>query len=290
MRLILFFLFVFVEFIFFSQKDTTIFVKNSGIFYKGKILNDKKIGNWKKYNSHGKLLSFIEILDDDNKCKITYVFDDTTEYGYSYGLFFNDSIILDGKMELINEKEKSKTIYFFNKGQKIGQELHFNNDKLTSYHCYYPTTKNHLYTPIKNNGNLNYVSFLNYKGFLNGPYTGFDDSMRVSESGSFNNGAKVGQWYYFRNGILESKGEYFPDLLYYKSQNDTVYIMNKDNIKAENIYSEKVIDIFIKVGTVLYLKTGKWEYNDELGNLIKLEYYNKGELIKVKKVKLKKKK
>ena len=77
---------------------------------------------------------------------------------------------------------------------------------------------------------------------------------------------KVGHWRYFHdNGMLESSGEHYP--LHFEKREKGVMDFGMGMEDVEHI-------------TSLNAKHGEWCYWDELGRILKKEWYKKGKLIK----------
>lgn len=271
----------------FSQVDTTIYSFDGKTHFNGQVINGKQVGTWKELDSNGELIRKIQILDNKGNCIITPNFKDTTYSGYFYGYFIQNKVILHGEYQIINLSKKTKTEgnYFY--GQLKGQKRYYVDGNLNRLDFYSGDSLKYLSLPFNKNGEIIYISGLNNKGFQTGLFVDFNDSMQVTTVGYFDNGCKVGKWSYYTNGVLTSKGIYYPDFLHLKSINDTLYLVNKNDSLAKEIYPLDVIKSFDINKQVLYLKHGKWYYFDSLGNVVKTECYEKGELILDKKRKKK---
>lgn len=280
MRIIVLFILTISNFVAFSQKDTTILYPDGKVRYKGEMQNGKKLGTWYEYDKSGNKKNRIEIV---NKfmVKITPMPIDSNVTEYFYGHFVADTLVMHGdyyrKDKMTNNVTEGK---FFN-GQFAGQWKSYVNGKLYDITGYRRDKNNKLYINFKKNGDVNFISYRKDNGVSHGLYIDFDDSSNVKEIGHYDNGCKIGEWLYYKNGRLESKGTYYPDYLQLKSfDSDTLYLVNKDKILAEKLYPPEVTKTFVINDQVLYLKDGKWEYYNTEGKLIRVEFYEKGKLIK----------
>lgn len=284
MRLVFFIIFYFFVLNAFSQKDTT-FLDEDGIsIFSGKIIDDKKIGIWYQRNLNGDTLNTIRFLDSlTNKCIIS----SSRKNGliaYYDGNFPENNLVFDGEFRLFNNKNMMLQSGKFKNGKKNGVWENYELNAIKKIECF--LTENDIY----------YISF-NIKGLLksiiqydtllysNGIEIFFDDSTKFKSIGKYENGCKIGEWLYFKNGKLFSKGSYFNDYLHYGTINGKAVIVNKDNVSAETLYSSKIISSFISSDDVLYLKHGAWLSFDNSGIVLNETYYFKGE--KVSKLKFK---
>jgi antitoxin component YwqK of YwqJK toxin-antitoxin module len=272
---------------FFAQTDTTIYSSDRKDQFNGQVLNGKQIGIWKELDSDGTLIRKIQILDNKGNCIITPNFKDTTYSGYYHGYFIQNKVILNGKSEITNVQRGEKKEGYFSYGRKTGQWRTYKNDVLIEIEYYEKNKNEYLTIPFENTGKIIRVMGINEDGQHSGLFVDFDDSNKVSVVGYFENGCKIGEWSYYTNGVLTSKGSYYPDFLHLKSINDTLYLVNKNDSLAKEIYPLDVVKSFDINEQVLYLKHGKWYYFDSLGNVVKTECYEKGKLILDKKRKKK---
>lgn len=263
----------------FSQVDTTIYSFDGKNQFIGQMLNGKQIGTWKELDSSGTLVRTIEIVSDKGKCKIIPNFKDSTFTGYYQGLFIVNKVILHGKYQIINELKQTKTEgnYWYDK--KVGQSRYYKDGQLKTFDFHYKKSEEYLSIPFKNNGELLRISGMNNNGFQSGVFVDFDDSMRVSAVGYLDNGCKIGEWSYFKYGKLDCKGNYYPDYLHLRTINDSLFLVNKNDSLAREIYPDEVIKLIDYNIPILYLKHGKWYYFDSEGNIVKTECYDRGLLI-----------
>ncbi len=118
--------------------------------------------------------------------------------------------------------------------------------------------------------NAQSINQFNHKGKRTGKWIIYlDDSNTVkSFQGKFRNGISVGTCYYYTNeGVLEKK-----DIKKFKKLKTTYYHSNgkirlKGNARLKNMPDK-----------IHYYFYGKWKVYDEMGVLIKSNYYEKGEL------------
>lgn len=270
-----------------SQVDTIIYSLDKKTQFKGQVFNGKQVGIWKELDSMGLLIRTIEIMGSKGESKIIPNFKDSSYSGYFYGYFIQNKVVLNGDYQIVNTVRQTKTegSYFF--GRLKGQKRYYTDGNLKRIDFYSDDSLEYLSIPFKKNGEIINISGLNNKGFQSGLFVDFNDSMQVTALGYFKNGYKIGEWSYYTNGMLTSKGSYYPDFLHLKSINDTLYLVNKNDSLAKEIYPLDVVKSFNINEQVLFLKHGKWHYFDSLGNVVKTECYEKGKLILDKKRKKK---
>ncbi|MEX2485560.1 MAG: hypothetical protein WED10_13395 [Brumimicrobium sp.] len=262
-------------------KDTVIQSGDNLSYFKGKIKGGKKIGSWTEYDSLGTQLNTIIFLSDGKHCKVIPAFLNRGDSSEIEAYFIGNDIVFHGTYLIYLKDKNSKEEGEFKFGKKTGQWRYYENNILRSVHYYNPNG----FTTINFNevGKLmsSYKANENYK--QDGFYIKLNDSSRIESIGNFKNGCKVGEWSYYSNGTLKSRGGYYPDCLTLKGM-DTLFLVNKDGVKAKKLYSKSVLNSFVINDQILYLKDGCWKYYNE-GSLFREELYEKGKLIKVKKVK-----
>ena len=263
--------------------DTTIYSFDRKHQFVGQILNSKQIGTWKELDSIGTLVRTIEIIGSKGESKIIPNFEDSLLSGYFHGYFIQNKVILHGEFQLNNLTELTKTEgnYFF--GRLNGQKRYYKEGNLKCFDYYSVDSLKYLSIPFKKNGDLMNISSMNNKGYQSGVFVDFDDSSHVTTVGYFDDGCKVGEWLYFKNQKLYSKGNYYTDYIKLKIINDTFYLVNKNDSLASEIYPDEVIKSFDIKDQILYLKHGKWYYFDSEGYIIRIVKYYKGQIILNKK-------
>ena len=265
-----------------SQVDTTIYSFDGKYLFKGQVLNGKQIGIWKEFDTLDVLVKTIEILGDNGKCKIVPNFKDPNFNGFYQGYFNLNKIILHGSYQILNEVKHTKSEGFYSYGKKERQVRFYRDEQLKTFDYYYKDSEEYLSIPFKENGELESLSGMNSIGFPSGVFVDFDDSNQVSAVGYFKDGCKIGEWSYFKSRKLYCKGNYYPDFIHLKSiypENNKLYLVNKNDSLAVEVYPEEVIKSFDFNEQILYLKHGNWYYFDSKGNIIKTEKYYKGQLI-----------
>lgn len=270
----------------YSQTDSIFHSPNMKFKYTGKCQNNIKIGVWKEINTNDSTIYRTFEMINDTTFKVIYLFNDTLLSSYSYGYFENNNVILNGDYFFEDKRKNITEEGSFFKNEKIGLWYTFENKQLLKIENY---SLNKLIVYFFHDGQLEEVSeFLNKNSYevRDGVYMLYDKDHTLKELGRFQNNSMVGEWSYFNNGQVVSHGSFKPDYLRYKVENDTLKIVNNENIEARKIYSSKLIQQFIQKnkdnGTqILNIKNGWWYYYEN-NRLIKREFYKNGVLIKSK--------
>jgi len=263
----------------FAQKDTVILYTTGEPHYHGAIDDGVKSGMWHEFNILGDTLAKIQVF---NECKVIPHTSDSNVIEYYFGTFKNDSIVKNGLslLEYRNLNESITRIYLNNMCTWQHTSFRFKNSNRSTIDDTIIINQ-YIYFGGQDFSQVRLIS--NTKGkFLHGFHLKYDDSNYVEEVGNFFEGAKTGDWQYYKNGILICKGKYFPDYFWLKEiEQGTLDVVNKDGIRAEKIYPQAVLDTFCIKDQILYIKNGKWEYFSDEGVLVKEEFYEKGLLLKI---------
>ena len=229
-----------------AQEDT-IFSKSGSILFTGQLKEGKKHGVWNEYSPEGKVVRKIEMIDSKGKCNIIPVGNKKISGRYM-GYFFLDKVILDGSYQLIDSNANSQTVGRFKFGKKVGQWVYYKNNLLKHLDLY--ITDLPSFSRILFDDKERILSICGYDslGFLDGKSTTFDTLMRVSSIGEYKHGSKIGDWIYFKEGKLESKGNYYNDYLRRELVNDSYLIVNKEGLRADSLYSKELIKQFENQG------------------------------------------
>lgn len=266
-----------------SQTDTVIYQPNSVFYFKGKVKNGEKIGNWYRYNEMDSIDLKLEFLIE-NRCKIYKELASIKIFWEGYFQF--DSITLDGAYNYSDEKRKRQIFGQYCDGAKCGNWVTLSNYKFSGIETYNKQTENAArYFYSSENGNLKCLSEIDKSGKPNGIFYTFDDSLKIVENGYFLNGAKFGTWKYFNNGVLNCVGDYFPDYIYFNFE--LQIFTNKDGKPVKECFPSLHKQKF-SIAENYYLKQGIWKYYNEKGDVVLIEKYDKGQLLKSKKIKPKK--
>ncbi len=132
------------------------------------------------------------------------------------------------------------------------------------------------------------------KGVLSGPYLEYYKNGNIKENGKYLDGAKVGKWITRHPNLTpSSEGVYYPEYVKAVLDDSGDTIIFKDNLGKELLRkstfpgldtlmlileTEEITDITLPLK--LFSKDGEWLYYDEKGNVIRKEFYRKGELIR----------
>jgi len=197
---------------------------------------------------------------------------------------------------------------FTKENDSLYKKKRFNSDSILIENGYSKSIDiNGRYNVCKfyyDSGELKMVGSFNYKKQPNGLFKYYYLNGNIAKVDSFVQGNKKGEAInYYENGQVESKGNY-NTLLWEGSSVESkigkwVYYYENGNKKAEGcFYFKKVLfkeDLFenpskyVEDVPVYYswkkdVKHGKWRYWGETGNLVLIEKYRLGKLIKSKKI------
>lgn len=285
-RIIFYLVIIFISTIAFSQ-DSTIYFQNCKTVLRGKYENARMMGLWSGYDSITKKAVEVKMV---NYVKNEYIikFIDTINLMNESveAVLFKGDLFWHGKWQSFNEKSKYRVETNYSLGKRIGLTLYYQGNILYKVSWDNDTLelqRTTLFFNGKDNGLFTY-SQEDIQNKLHGLSIQFYENGEIKEFGHYIKGAKTGEWsYYYENGQLSSRGKYYDDYILLGNIMHPNKLVNKDNIPIEQIYPKVKYD-FSKVDMsphYYYLKTGKWEYFDEIGNLIRVEYYHKGVLKKV---------
>lgn len=278
---------VFLSHLTYSQVDSVFFDANGQFRYEGKCFNSMKIGNWNEYSvANNRITRVFEMIENDT-FKIIYPYEDSLVNAFSYGYFDANQVVVNGIFYFENLRTNIKIEGQYSQNNKIGLWTTYNNNQLKMVENYH-FEKRTVY--FYNNNKLEEISQFNHRKSFSerdGMFVLFDTNCIISLIGQFKENCQVGEWSFFENGKIISRGSYYPDFLTYMVIDNTMFVVNKDNIKADKIYSNEVINEFKKIHKatstqILYLKDGWWCFfeNDKV---IRKELYRKGVLIRSKK-------
>lgn len=278
MRLIFLTIFYFFVLNALSQRDTTFFNEEGNSTFTGKIIDDKKIGIWYQLKLNGDTINTIKFLDSlTNNCIISSSKKNGSIAFYN-GNFQKNKLVYDGDFKLLDNKNLILQSGKFKNGKKNGIWENYQLNTIKKIECF--LSENDIYyISFSNKGILTSITQYDTLFYSNGIEILFDDSTKFKSIGKYENGCKIGEWLYFENGKLKSKGSYLNDYLHYSIINDKAVIVNKNDILAETIYSSNIISTFLLSNDVLYIKHGLWMNFDENGITTDEMYYFKGEKI-----------
>ena len=142
-------------------------------------------------------------------------------------------------------------------------------------------------------GKLSSVSSF-VEGKRQGAYQSYYKSGTIECVGFYHQGAKSGDWSFFSpKGFLEFKGSYNSDYSFVETNyaGDTIVYRDNANKIIKKLEFREGIDSLQKLMRVerikglvfpvsLHRREGEWLYYDEKGNVIRKEYYRRGELLR----------
>lgn len=175
--------------------------------------------------------------------------------------------------------------FMYNKDGEVLLETFYKNGVMDGFEVLYHST-----------GGLASISSFT-GGKREGVFRSYFENGIISERGAYNKGAKVGEWWYYSpEGILKVSGSYIADytLIETSDLGDTLIYKDTSNAIIRKVEYNKGMDSLIELMRVkeisdlvfplrLYAKDGEWIYYDEEGTIMKREYYNKGELLRIEK-------
>lgn len=260
----------------YGQKDTVVYTEDGQLIKeKGQIKEGKKVGVWKEFYT-----------DEENKGLLKReFFYNSNGFIYKSKSYFDKNCFnrlkQSGHYKLIKGYRvyHGKDILYYCNG-KIKHISHYKNG-IYKKSIYYYDNGVLEQSEKKTKRNSNHKRGLLVVNFKNG---------LPSIRGQYKKNLKKGLWKtYYENGNLKSKGKYIakekriPD----KNFNEIIkekYIPNLEPIyDSLKSYEYDVTHFDNSLPLVISHKTGKWKYWNEVGNLIRVQIWKKGELLEDKK-------
>ena len=267
----------------FAQTDSVITFNNGNSKYSGQTINGKKTGQWVGYDISGNEIFQIEIKTT-YLSEVTRYNNDSSEYEIYSAIWNEDTLLRNGSYLYVNNNRNSRTEARFRNGAKIDQERLYVFNRLSSVRIYWTTTSNTQNIVFRNDGSIASISWkMSSSDTLDGLSMNYDKLGNIESMGEMSKDCKIGEWSYYINGKLSSRGTHYNDYIRLIDlyDNNIFYFVNKEGLRADSLYSEEVINKFDYNRQYFYLKDGEWNYYGENGELVKMELYRAGELISV---------
>lgn len=155
---------------------------------------------------------------------------------------------------------------------KCKQMSYFPNGNMSEQGTIIKTSKDGKWKSCYTEGNI--ANVRTYRmDTLHGKWKTFYENGNQMNKGRYKNHIRVGIWReYYNNGNLKTKGRYL------NSKNPI--LITRNNIDSiQSIYPALFSNTQLYFKDFLELKSGKWQYFNEEGDLTKEEFYEKGHLI-----------
>jgi antitoxin component YwqK of YwqJK toxin-antitoxin module len=175
------------------------------IQYSGSFINNKPVGQFKRYTKEGVLKVIMTYVENTNKV-------------YSTFYYPNMSIHSEG---IYIEKQKDSTWNYYSiDGFKLNEVTYLNDKKHGTERKFYESgnlseisewtngVNNGLTIRYYESGNV-MMRILYSNGILNGEYNVFDSNEKIAIQGQYKNNKRDGKWIYYKeNGHVESEINY----------------------------------------------------------------------------------
>ncbi len=236
---------------------------------------------------------WMQYLSDDTSSMVSLYYDKTNKLKTISSSYGTDKFVpyYDSTLKLNNYKTNGTSVEFYDNYQVKSIKTYYSGIPIGTWLFYYPTGQIESIENYPNDSliyNLcpNYVISHSYgskyvgvggtsqfKSVPHGDWIEFYTNGNVKTKKKFEMGLATGEWtWYYENSRVKKTGSYYKILESYPCDSDTLTSFLSKDQEDELFANHTFLQLSVKHGT--------WKQWDVNGNIILIERYNKGVLIK----------